>query len=255
MNLLLHGFENPQISPDNSLAVKLTSIGDKDRVDIILTNPPFGGEEERGILANFPEGKQTSETALLFLQLIMRRLKRQPHPGRAAIVVPNGTLFGDGVAARIKEQLLKEFHLHTIIRLPNGVFSPYTPIPTNLVFFDRSGPTEAVWFYELPLPEGRKNYTKTKPIQYEDFMACIEWFTAAARTPNEHAWLVPVADILQYDEDGAVLSANLDQRNPNKSAEITHRPPKDLIEDILGAERQIIQALNDLEQRLPEPQE
>ena len=109
----------------------LKEIGDRDRVDIILTNPPFGGEEERGILSNFPEDKQTSETALLFLQLIMRKLRRPPRPGRAGVVVPNGTLFGDGVCARIKEELLKDFNLHTIVRLPNGVFAPYTGIPTN----------------------------------------------------------------------------------------------------------------------------
>src|SRR5262249_10585987 len=135
MNLLLHGLENPQIDPLNALRFPLREIGDRDRVDIIMTNPPFGGEEEKGIQGNFPEDKQTSETALLFLQLIMRKLRRQPKPGRAAVVVPNGTLFGDGVCARIKEELLKEFRLHTIVRLPNGVFSPYTPIPTNVLFF------------------------------------------------------------------------------------------------------------------------
>src|SRR5258707_1768303 len=145
MNLLLHGMEAPQIDPWNSLITPLRDIGDQDRMDIILTNPPFGGEEEKGIQGNFPEDRQTSETALLFLQLIMRRLRRHPtpvgRPARAAVVVPNGTLFGDGVCARIKEELLKDVNLHTIVRLPNGVFSPYTPIPTNILFFDRSGPT------------------------------------------------------------------------------------------------------------------
>jgi type I restriction enzyme M protein len=167
MNLLLHGMEFPRITYGNSLAKPLNEIGDKDRVDIILTNPPFGGEEERGILGNFPSDKQTAETALLFLQLIMRKLRRIPKPGRAAVVVPNGTLFGDGVCARIKEELLKDFNLHTIVRLPNGVFAPYTSIPTNLLFFERSGPTKEIWYYEQPLPEGRKNYTKTHPLQLE----------------------------------------------------------------------------------------
>ncbi len=124
MNLLLHGLESPQINPGNSLAVKITEIGERDRVDIILTNPPFGGEEERGILGNFPSDKQTAETTLLFLQLIMRKIRRAPKAGRAAVVVPNGMLFGDGVAARIKEELLKDFNLHSIVRLPNGVFAP-----------------------------------------------------------------------------------------------------------------------------------
>jgi type I restriction enzyme M protein len=168
----------------------LREIGERDRVDVIMTNPPFGGEEERGILGNFPEDKQTSETALLFLQLIMRKLRRPGTPslsgrgqgegksertgGRAAVVVANGTLFGDGICARIKEELLKDFNLHTIVRLPNGVFAPYTSIPTNLLFFDRSHPTEEVWYYEQPLPEGRKNYTKTQPIQFEEFAGCLE---------------------------------------------------------------------------------
>src|SRR5439155_19026695 len=164
MNLLLHGLESPQVDPGNSLRFPLGDIGNRDRVDIVLTNPPFGGEEERGIQNNFPADKQTSETALLFLQLIMRKLRRHPRPGRAGVVVPNGTLFGDGVAARIKEELLKEFNLHTIVRLPNGVFAPYTSIPTNLLFFDRAHPTETIWYYEQPQPTGRKNYTKTAPI-------------------------------------------------------------------------------------------
>src|SRR5713226_499413 len=178
MNLLLHGLESPKIDPLNSLRFPLREIGDKDRVDIILTNPPFGGEEERGILSNFPEDKQTAETALLFLQLIMRKLRRPlggVKRGRCGMVVPNGTLFGDGVCARIKEELLKEFNLHTIVRLPNGVFAPYTPIPTNLLFFDRSGPTKEIWYYEQALPEGRKNYTKTQPLRFEDFDECLKW--------------------------------------------------------------------------------
>ena len=126
MNLLLHGLDYPHIDYGNALTVPLKEIGDKDRVDVILTNPPFGGEEERGILSNFPNDMQTAETALLFLQLLMRKLRRPPKPGRAAVVAPNGVLFGDGVCARIKEDLLKNFNLHTIVRLPNGVFAPYT---------------------------------------------------------------------------------------------------------------------------------
>jgi type I restriction enzyme M protein len=179
MNLLLHGLDAPQIDPGNALRHKLTEIGEKDRVDVILTNPPFGGEEEKGIQGNFPDDRQTAETALLFLQLIMRKLHRAPtgagRPARAAVVVPNGTLFGDGVCARIKGELLTDFNLHTIVRLPNGVFAPYTSIPTNLLFFDRSGPTQEVWYYEHPLPEGRKNYTKTAPIQLEELTPCQEW--------------------------------------------------------------------------------
>ena len=199
MNLLLHGLDAPQIDPGNALRFKLTEIGERDRVDVILTNPPFGGEEEKGIQGNFPEDRQTAETALLFLQLIMRKLQapadiRRQRPARAAVVVPNGTLFGDGVCARIKEELLKEFNLHTIVRLPNGVFAPYTGIPTNMLFFDRSGPTKEVWYYEQPLPEGRKNYTKTQPMQFEEFEACIAWWNK--REENDQAWKVPAKELL-----------------------------------------------------------
>src|SRR5207247_2505449 len=237
MNLLLHGLESPQISPNNSLAVKITEIGEKDRVDIILTNPPFGGEEERGILANFPSDKRTSETALLFLQLIMRKIRRAPKSGRAAVVAPNGTLFGDGVCARIKEELLKEFNLHTIVRLPNGVFAPYTSIPTNILFFDRSGPTREVWYYEQPLPEGRKNYTKTAPIQFEEFAACVEWWTH--REENERAWKVPAVELLAN-------SCNLDRKNPRAKEDITHLPPAELVTDILKKEQRIAEIIGNI---------
>src|SRR5689334_3657118 len=244
MNLVLHGLESPKIDPLNSLRFPLREIGDRDRVDVIMTNPPFGGEEERGILGNFPEDKQTSETALLFLQLIMRKLKRPGSPspsgrgkgegnlsgGRAAVVVPNGTLFGDGICARIKEELLKDFNLHTIVRLPNGVFAPYTSIPTNILFFDRSGPTREVWYYEQPLPEGRKNYTKTAPIQFEEFAPLVAWWDqpgpGTMRKENERAWRVPAAELLAN-------GCNLDRKNPRAKEDITHLPPNQLAADIL----------------------
>lgn len=186
MSMLLHGFEYPDIDDGNSLRFTLSEMGEKDRVDIILTNPPFGGEEEDRIKNNFPPDRQTKETALLFLQVIMRRLRQTPQPGRAAVVFPNGVLFGDGVCAKLKEDLLKDFNLHTIVRLPNGVFAPYTSIPTNILFFDRSQATEEIWYYEIPLPEGRKNYTKTKPIQDEEFSECLAWWNQ--REENEYAW-------------------------------------------------------------------
>ncbi|MCX6927931.1 MAG: class I SAM-dependent DNA methyltransferase [Verrucomicrobia bacterium] len=276
MNLLLHGLDAPQIDPGNSLRFKLTDIGERDRVDVILTNPPFGGEEEKGIQGNFPEDKQTSETALLFLQLIMRKLRRVPQssaavpaassgsvtlPGtkrggtplelaagtaalrysRAAVVVPNGTLFGDGVCTRIKEELLKEFNLHTIVRLPNGVFAPYTSIPTNLLFFDRSGPTREVWYYEQPLPEGRKNYTKTAPIQYEDFAPLVAWWNQ--REENERAWRVPAAELL-------ATGCNLDRKNPRAKEDITHLPPAQLAASILEKERRIAEIVQSIQRLL-----
>ena len=241
MNLLLHGLEAPKIDPENSLRFPLGQLGDKDRVDVILTNPPFGGEEEKGILSNFPEDKQTAETALLFLQLIMRKLRRIPKPGRAAVVVPNGTLFGDGICARIKEELLREFNLHTIVRLPNGVFSPYASIPTNILFFDRGGTTHDIWFYEHPLPEGRKNYTKTKPLQYEEFADCLAWWKK--REENERAWKVPAADV-------AARGFNLDLKNPHAAEDLVHLPPEQLADDILKKEQRIIEIMGEIKAML-----
>jgi type I restriction enzyme M protein len=252
MNLLLHGLDAPQIDPGNALRFKLTEIGEKDRVDIILTNPPFGGEEEKGIQGNFPEDKQTAETALLFLQLIMRKLRRQPgkvgRPARAGVVVPNGTLFGDGVCARIKEDLLKGFNLHTIVRLPNGVFAPYTSIPTNLLFFDRSGPTKEIWYYEQPLPDGRKNYTKTQPLQFEEFGDCLKWWKN--RENNDRAWMVKADDILKYNNEGKLLSVNLDIKNARGKEDITHLPPEQLADDILKKEQRIAEILANIHRQL-----
>ena len=245
MNLLLHGLDAPQIDPGNALRFKLTEIGEKDRVDAILTNPPFGGEEEKGIQGNFPEDKQTAETALLFLQLIMRKLRRASRagfpPARAAVVVPNGTLFGDGVCARIKQELLTDFNLHTIVRLPNGVFAPYTSIPTNILFFDRSGPTQDVWYYEQPLPEGRKNYTKTAPIQFEEFAACLAWW--GKRRKNDHAWIVSAMELIDS-------GCNLDRKNPSAREDITHLPPEQLAASILQKEQRIAEIMGNIQKLL-----
>jgi type I restriction enzyme M protein len=218
---------------------------------VIVTNPPFGGEEERGILSNFPEDKQTAETALLFLQLIMRKLRRAvggANPGRCGMVVPNGVLFGDGVCARIKKELLEEFNLHTIVRLPNGVFAPYTSIPTNLLFFERSGPTKEIWFYEQPLPEGRKNYTKTQPLRFEEFTACLEWWKK--REVNDLAWKVPVGDVLKFDESGGLVSANLDIKNPSRKQDFEHLPPAQLADDILKKEHRIAELMLEIKSLL-----
>ena len=160
---------------------------------------------------------QTSETALLFLQLIMRKLRRGKHRGRAAVVVPSGVLFGDGIATRIKEQLLREFNLHTIVRLPNGVFSPYTFIPTNILFFNTNGPSNEVWYYELQLPEGRKSYTKTAPLQFADFAECMAWWPA--RQENRQAWRVTAEDLVRRGFD-------LDLRNPNAVQTDYQRDPE-----------------------------
>jgi len=232
MNLLLHEVEQPNLRRDNALAVPLSQIGSSAKVNVVVTNPPFGGEEEQGIQANFPPGTRTAETALLFLQMIQRSLKPG---GRCGMVVPNGVLFGDGVAARIKQRLLEECHLHTIVRLPPGVFAPYTAIPTNLLFFDKTGPTKEVWFYEQPPPEGRKNYSKTKPLAFEEFAGCQDWWGGPprkGRVETERAWRVPIADI---ERDGF----NLDRKNPNRPDDLSHLPPEQLVADLLEKQVQI----------------
>lgn len=203
-NMILHGIEVPdQIRHDNTLARPLRDYSNKDRVDVIVTNPPFGGMEEDGIENNFPATFRTRETADLFLVLIMHLLKPG---GRAALVLPDGTLFGEGIKTRIKEKLLEECNLHTIVRLPNGVFNPYTGIKTNLLFFDKGGPTKHVWYYEHPYPPGAKSYSKTKPLRIEEFDAEKKWW--AKRKESEQAWKVSVKDI---KESGY----NLDIKNPN----------------------------------------
>ncbi|HZY30549.1 MAG TPA: class I SAM-dependent DNA methyltransferase [Candidatus Methylomirabilis sp.] len=245
MNLLLHGLDRPNLLRDNALRNPLVQITDKARYDVIMTNPPFGGEEEKGIQDNFPEGTRTSETALLFLQFIMRSLKRG---GRCGMVVPNGTLFGDGVCARVKKELLENFNLHTIVRLPNGVFAPYTSIPTNLLFFDRAGPTKEIWYYEHPLPEGRKNYTKTQPLQFEEFAPCMAWWKN--REENDRAWKVSVDDVLKHDESGNLVSANLDIKNPRGKQDFEHLPPEQLADDILKKEQRITEIMAEIKQTL-----
>ena len=252
MNLLLHGLENPQIEFGNSLTVKrCNEIGDNDRYDVILTNPPFGAEEEVSVKSYFPADMQTSETALLFLQIIMRRLKRPERnkgkPGRAAVVVPNGTLFEDGVCARIKEELLTNFNLHTIVRLPKGVFAPYTSIPTNLLFFDRAHPTKEIWFYEIPLPDGWKSYSKTKPMKFEAFSDCINWFhPIGERRENKRAWQVNVKDVLKYNEEGKIESVDLDIKNPNTAKVLKHRTPIEIVDGIAHKEQNILELIKEI---------
>ena len=209
-NMLLHDIDVPSnIKHDNTLARPLISYGPKDRVEVVLTNPPFGGMEEDGIENNFPTGLRTRETADLFLVFIMHILK---DGGRCGMVLPDGTLFGEGVKTRIKEKLLTECNLHTVVRLPNGVFSPYTGIKTNLLFFTKGEKTKEVWYYEHPYPEGYKSYSKTKPMRIEEFEPEKAWWNQ--REENEFAWRVPIKDI----EAGGY---NLDIKNP-------HSPDNDL---------------------------
>ncbi|MDO8160444.1 SAM-dependent DNA methyltransferase [Bacillus toyonensis] len=208
-NLILHGVDAPKIRRDNSLEIDTRDISDEQKVNKIGMNPPFGGVEEKSVQMNFKKEFQNSETADLFMVLIMERLKEN---GKAGVVLPDGFLFGtEGVKRNIKEKLLREFNLHTIIRLPNGVFAPYAKsVQTNLLFFDKTGPTNEVWFFEHPLPEGYKNYSKTKPIRLEEFDVERLWWND--RKENQFAWKLNVEDIKNNN-------FNLDVKNPNSKKE------------------------------------
>lgn len=215
-NLMVHGVEVPQVRHGNTLARPLRDYGPKDQVDVIVTNPPFGGMEEDGIENNFPAEFRTRETADLFLVLVMELLK---DGGRAAIVLPDGTLFGEGIKTRVKKRLMEECNLHTIVRLPKGVFAPYTTIKTNILFFTKGEATKSVWFYEHPYPEGYKSYSKTKPMRIDEFVPEKAWW--ADRQETERAWQVAADDI-------AAGGYNLDITNPNMIEE-GHEDPDVLL--------------------------
>ena len=207
-----------------------SATAQSDRVDIVLTNPPFGGTEEDGIESNFPKHFQTRETADLFLALIIRLLKPG---GRAAVVLPDGSLFGEGVKTRLKEQLLEECNLHTIVRLPNSVFKPYASIGTNLLFFEKGEPTKDIWFYEHRVPEGQKAYSMTKPIRVEHLKPCVEWWGGAkrkGRKETEVAWKVTADEV-------KARGYNLDFKNPHTVAD-DHGDPEELLAKLDEAEKQ-----------------
>jgi type I restriction enzyme M protein len=213
-------------------------------VDIILTNPPFGGKEEGGIEENFPKQFQTRETADLFLALIVRLLK---NGGRAAVVLPDGSLFGEGVKTRLKEHLLEECNLHTIVRLPNSVFKPYASIGTNLLFFEKGTPTREVWFYEHRVPDGQKAYSMTKPIKVEHLHGCVEWWGGPerqGRQGTEQAWKVSIEEI-------KTRSYNLDFKNPHTVAD-SHGDPEELLAQLDAAEAQTAVLRNQLKAILAE---
>ena len=173
-NMLLHGVDVPRVYHDNSLLKDVLDYTEKDRFDVCLMNPPYGGSEKNDVKNHFPADLTSSETADLFMSVIMYRLKQT---GRAAVILPDGFLFGtDNAKISIKKKLLKEFNLHTVIRLPNSVFAPYTSITTNILFFDHKGPTKETWFYRLDMPEGYKHFSKTKPMKLEHFQPVKEWW-------------------------------------------------------------------------------
>ena len=243
-NMMLHGIEVPQqIRQGNTLKRPLSSIEASEMVDVIVTNPPFGGSEEDGIEKNFPSELQTKETADLFLQYIIEMLK---DGGRAAVVLPDGTLFGEGVKTKIKKLLLAECNLHTLVRLPNSVFAPYTSIKTNILFFEKGAPTKDIWYYEVPLPTGVKAFNKTKPMKIDDFSVCLDWWgegssvseksARTGRQETEQAWQVSIDEIIER-------GYNLDIKNPHVAEVISH-DPEELLSSY-ASQQADIQALRD----------
>lgn len=173
-NMLLHGIDVPKIEHGNSLTKDVLDYSEADKFDVILMNPPYGGSEKDSVKSHFPSDLASSETADLFMSVIMYRLKKN---GRAAVILPDGFLFGiDNAKVAIKKKLLTEFNLHTVIRMPHSVFAPYTSITTNILFFDNTGSTKETWFYRLDMPEGYKNFSKTKPMKLDHFQPAIEWW-------------------------------------------------------------------------------
>lgn len=238
-NLLLHGLDVPQVFHDNSLLHDVLDYTEKDQFDVILMNPPYGGSEKKDVKNHFPDDLASSETADLFMSVIMYRLRPG---GRAAVILPDGFLFGtDNAKVNIKKKLLSEFNLHTVIRMPGSVFAPYTSITTNILFFDRTGSTQETWFYRLDMPEGYKHFSKTKPMKLEHFDPAIQWwnnrkeisvdgfdkakrFTAKQLTddlgynldqcgfPHEEEEILDPMDLIQrYQEERASLNAEIDR--------------------------------------------
>lgn len=215
-NLLLHGLDVPRVFHDNTLLKDVLDYTDDDRVDVVLMNPPYGGSEKAEVKNHFPDDLASSETADLFMAVIMYRLKRD---GRAAVILPDGFLFGtDNAKVNLKAKLLKEFNLHTIIRLPASVFSPYTSITTNILFFDNTHPTEETWFYRLDMPEGYKHFSKTKPMELKHFAPVEAWWSNRQELSADGFDKAKKFSVRQLTEE---LGYNLDQCGyPHKEEEI-----------------------------------
>lgn len=238
-NLLLHDVDTPRVYHDNSLLRKVLDYTDNDRFNVVLMNPPYGGSEKNEVKSNFPADLASSETADLFMSVIMYRLKQN---GRAAVILPDGFLFGtDNAKINIKKKLLGEFNLHTVIRMPGSVFAPYTSITTNILFFDNTHPTEETWFYRIDMPEGYKHFSKTKPMKLEHFASVIDWWNNRTEInfdgfdkakkytakqliedfnynldlcgyPHEEEEILDPMDLIQrYQEERASLNAEIDR--------------------------------------------
>lgn len=238
-NMILHGVEVPEhIDRGDMLSMSLREYGPKDRVDVIVANPPFGGAVKDGVEKNFPLEFRTKETADLFLVLFIHLLKPN---GRAGIVLPDGSLFGEGVKTAIKRKLLEECNVHTIVRLPQGVFSPYAGVNTNLIFFEKGKPTKEIWYYQLPLPEGVKQYNKGNPIKNEEFDPVRKWWRNRETGPN--AWKVSIKEIQDRNY-------NLDFKNPSGAGVKEQKSPEELIKEIQNSENKIISSIVSIREEL-----
>lgn len=230
-NLILHDIDLPDYEYTDSLKREYNSVTNKDRVDVILANPPFGASIAVGVETNFPKSFRRRESADLFVVLMINMLKKG---GRAAIVLPDGSITGDGVKARIRERLLTTCNLHTIVRMPQSTFFP-AAVSTNLLFFEKGEPTDDIWYYEHRLPQGQKSYSKTKPIRYEEFTPLIEWWNN--RQESDLAWRVNVKDLKNWD---------LDIKNPTKTEEVIEYSSAELIERLESSFSRCTEFLNDL---------
>jgi type I restriction enzyme M protein len=243
-NFFLHDVENPStVRRDDMLSKPLVQYDPSDRVDVIVANPPFGGVVADGTQANFPSEFRTKATELLFLLLFIHLLKPG---GRAGIVLPDGVLFAEGVASKIKEKLLAECNVHTIVRLPPGVFNPYAGVNTNLVFFEKGAPTEEIWYYEMALPEGLRAYTKTRPITDLEFDPVKKWWGGekrAGRKAGPRAWRVAIADI-------RARGYNLDFKNPNGPITVEHKTPREILAKLEKTEKQISTLLGEMKKEI-----
>jgi len=223
-NLLLHGLDVPQVYHSNTLLHDVLDYTESDKVDVILMNPPFGGNEKSEVKNHFPADMASSETSDLFVAVILHRLKKT---GRAAILLPEGFLTGvDNAKVALKKKLLAENNLHTIVKLPNTTFAPYATVATNILSFDAGKPTDKIWFYQHKVPKGQKNYSKTKPIQLSEFDAEKAWWNN--RTQNDNAWLVSIEDIIDK-------GYKIDFKNPIAMDKDEMWNPEDLIKDIIDS--------------------
>jgi len=239
-NLILHDVEVPNITFRDVLDQPLSAYSQKDRVDVVLANPPFGGVVANGNETNFPATFRTKESADLFLVLIMHLLK---DGGRAGMVLPDGSLTGEGVKQRVRQKLLEDCNLHTIVRLPNSVFQPYATVATNLLFFTKGTPTKEIWYYQHRLPEGQKSYSKTKTIRREEFQPIEDWWNN--REESDVAWRVPIQTIIDRGYD-------LDIKNPSLNPDEIEESSIKILERIDDEQNQIHAIVSQLKELIYE---